>query len=147
VPESRFSSRNTHGASAPPSPSDPGGEGGARAELRLRVLYSLPAIHQQYLFEKVRSLCSRYLRKERVTTSELTPEELLSEIWLKLLGTVSLDDKMDSFTPEWSVDPDVPERDGRVAWLIGEIGGPNALAHRHEDILRQRFGRSQSGRA
>jgi hypothetical protein len=150
VPESRFSSRNTHGASVPPSPGDPGGEGASRAELRLRVLYSLPAIHQQYLFEKVRSLCSSYLRKERVTTSELTPEELLSEIWLKLLGTVSLDDKVDSFMPaiiaEWSVDPDVPERDGRVEWLIGEIGGPNALAHRHEDILRQRFGRSRSGR-
>jgi hypothetical protein len=45
--------------------------------------------------------------------------------------------------PEWSVDPDVPERDGRVEWLIREIGGSNALAHRHGDILRERFGRSR----
>src|SRR5262249_13166004 len=47
---------------------------------------------------------------------------------------------------EWSVAPDAPERDGRVIWLIEEIGGFDAIAHRHEDILRQRFGRSQPGR-
>ena len=51
-----------------------------------------------------------------------------------------MDGRKDSFTPamntEWSVDR-------RVEWLIGEIGGSEALAHRHEDILRQRFGRSR----
>jgi len=142
VPESRFSSRNTHGASVPPSPVRSGEEGASRAELRLRVLCSLPAAHQRYLFEKVSVLCSSYLRKERVPLKELEPRELLSEVWLKLLGTVSIDET-EEFTPEWSVDPDVPERDGRVEWLIREIGGSNALAHRHEDILRERFGRSR----
>ena len=57
--------------------------------------------------------------------SELTAEELLSEIYQKLLGTVSMHDKADNFTSasEWSVDLDAPERDGRVIWLIEEIGG------------------------
>jgi hypothetical protein len=38
------------------------------------------------------------------------------------------------------------ENDGRVVWLIQEIGGFDAIAHRHEDIRRQRFGRSLPGR-
>jgi hypothetical protein len=146
VPESRFSSRNTHGASVPPSSVNIDRAGGARSELRLWVLHSLPATHQRYLFEKVSVLCRNYLRKERVPLSELTPEELLSEVWLKLLGTVSLDDT-EEFTPiaapEWTVDPQTPECDGRVVWLIEEIGGAEAIAHRHEDIRRQRFGRAK----
>ena len=146
MPESRFSSRNTHGASVSPSSVASGGGGAARAELRLRVLLSLPATHQRYLFEKVRVLCSSYLRKEGVPLSELTPRELLSEVWLKLLGTVSLDET-EEFTgaaaPEWTVDPQAPERDGRVVWLVQEIGGAGAIAHRHEDIRRERFGRAK----
>jgi hypothetical protein len=141
VPESRSSSRITHGASVPPSSVDSGGEGAGRGELRLQVLNSLPAPHQRYLFEKVRVLCRNFLRNRR---SELTPEDLLSEIYQKLLGTVSMDDEAE-LTPAiatgWSIDPDDPERDGRVVWLIKEIGGSDALNHRHEDILRQRFGR------
>ena len=143
--ESRFSSRNTHGASVPPTPVRSGEEGASRAELRLRVLCSLPATHQQYLFDEVRLLCRAYLRNKRVSTQELTPEELFSEIWLKLLGTVSMDEKQDRppISTEWSVDPDVPERDGRVIWLVQEIGGAGAIAHRHEDIRRERFGRAK----
>jgi hypothetical protein len=91
-------------------------------------------------------LCKTYLRKERVSLSELTPEELLSEVWLKLLGTVSLEET-EEFTPgaapEWTVDQQNPERDGRVVWLIEEIGGAEAIAHRHEDIRRQRHGRAK----
>jgi hypothetical protein len=146
VPESRFSSRNTHGASVPPSPIRSGEEGVVRGELRLRVLLSLPATHQRYLFEKVSVLCSTYLRKEGVPLSELTPRELLSEVWLKLLGTASLDET-EEFTgaaaPEWTLDPQAPERDGRVVWLVQEIGGAGAIAHRHEDIRRERFGRAK----
>jgi hypothetical protein len=142
VPESQFSSRNTHGASVSPSPARSGEEGVARAELRLRVLLSLPATHQHYLFEKVRVLCSAYLRKEGVPLSELTSRELLSEVWLKLLGTVSLDETKEFTEPEWTVDTH-PERDGRVVWLVQEIGGAGAIAHRHEDIRRERFGRAR----
>jgi hypothetical protein len=142
VPESQFSSRNTHGASISPPSVGSGEKGAARAELRLRVLLSLPATHQSYLFEKVRVLCSSYLRKERVPLSELKKEELLSEVWLKLLGTVSLDETEGTAALEWTVDPH-PERDGRVVWLIQEIGGAGAMAHRHEDIRRERHGRSR----
>ena len=141
VPESRFSSRNTHGASVPPSPVRSGEEGASRAELRLRVLLSLPATHQSYLFEKVRVLCGNYLRENRVPLEELTPRELVSEVWLKLLGTVSLDKTEGAAAPEWTVNPH-PERDGRVVWLFQEIRGAGAIAHRHEDIRRERHGRS-----
>lgn len=42
---------------------------------------------------------------------------------------------------ETTDDPDAPDRDGRVIWLIEEIGGFAAMSHRFEDILRQRHGR------
>jgi hypothetical protein len=93
---------------------------------------------------------SGYLRKWQVPGAEVTPDELLSEIWQKLLGTVSLDkeqtDELTALPPEWSINLDAPERDGRVVWLIQEIGGSAAMAHRLEDIARQRHGRFQPGR-
>jgi hypothetical protein len=112
------------------------------------VLCSLPLRHQGYLFEEIRKLCRDYLRNRRIHVSEMTPEELVSEIWQKLLGTVSLqnDEAIFANPAEWSIDPHTPECDGRVVWLIEEIGGFEAIAHRYEDILRQRFGRSRPGR-
>jgi hypothetical protein len=96
-------------------------------------------------------LCENYLRRKHVSAAEVTPEELLSEIWEKLLGTVSLDsdeteESATTLPAEWSVNPDVPERDGRVVWLVREIGGFDAIAHRHEDLRRKRHGRFQDGR-
>jgi hypothetical protein len=38
-----------------------------------------------------------------------------------------------------------PICDGRVIWLLQEIGGLQAIAHRHEDILRRRHGRTVPG--
>ena len=122
--------------------------GQERAELRLRVLRSLPPRHQRYVFEEIRKLCNDFLRSQRVPSSELTPEELLSEIWQKLLGAVSAHADEGSSAPyptQVSIDADAPERDGRVVWLIDEIGGSVAMAHRREDILRRRFGRGASG--
>ena len=124
--------------------------GQARAELRLRVLCSLPPRHQRYLFEETRKLCSHFLRSQRVPSSEMTPEELLSEIWQKFLGPLSVDSEeasdSSSLDPaQVSIDADVPERDGRVVWLIDQIGGSAAIAHRREDILRRRFGRASGG--
>jgi hypothetical protein len=80
----------------------------------------------------------------------LTAEELLSEIWQKLLGTGSVGsgetiDLCSGDLTQVSIDPDVPERDGRVVWLIEEIGGAMAIAHRREDVLRARFGRASAG--
>ncbi len=147
--ESQASNRNGDRAASSPPPSD-GGGGLARGHLRLQVLWSLPEGHQRYLFDEVHKLCRTYLRRQRVPPSEMTPEELISEIWQKLLGTVSLLDAETSdcfpVNPgEWSVDLRAPERDGRVVWLIEEIGGSEALGHRCEDILRQRYGRSLPG--
>jgi hypothetical protein len=149
VPESRSPSRSSDNASASLAPNEDGGAGAARAELRLRVLRSLPPAHQRYVFEEIHRLSRLYLRNRRVPASEVTPEELVSETWQKLLGTVSLNHAPE-FVPvaptEWSTDPEVPERDGRVVWLVEQIGGLEALSHRHEDILRQRFGRSSPDR-
>jgi hypothetical protein len=87
------------------------------------------------------------LRNRGIPRSEITPHELLSEIWLKLLGTIAIDDGETSESSyldpaDWSIDPEAPERDGRVVWMIDEIGGAQAISHRCEDILRRRFGRS-----
>jgi hypothetical protein len=151
VPESRFSSRNPYDTPVRPSPGGGGGVGVGRGELRLRVLRSLPATHQQYLCRAIRILCLSYLRKRHVPAGQVTPDELLSEIWQKLLGTVSLDsDETEECTtalpPEGSINPDAPEGDGRVVWLIQEIGGPDAIRHRHEDLLRRLHGRVRDGR-
>jgi len=126
------------------------GWGDVRAELRLRVLRSLPPRHQRYLFDEIRRLCRDFLRRQQVPSSEMTPEELLSEIWQKLLGTVSVQNEegpgLSSPDPsQASINASAPERDGRVVWLIDQIGGSVALAHRREDILRRRFGRSTAG--
>jgi hypothetical protein len=95
-------------------------------------------------------VCRDFLRNRGVPSSELTAEELLSEIWQKLLGTVSVGagetiDLCSGDLTQVSIDPDVPERDGRVVWLVEEIGGAMAIAHRREDILRARFGRASTG--
>jgi len=123
--------------------------GQARAELRLRVLHSLPPRHQRYLFEEIRKLCHHFLHSQRVPSSEMTPEELLSEVWQKLLGAVSVQSEEEgapALDPtQVSIDADAPERDGRVVWLINEIGGSAGIAHRREDILRRRFGRASGG--
>jgi hypothetical protein len=126
------------------------GRGQERAELRLRVLCSLPPRHQKYVFGELHQMCRNFLRRQRVPLSEMTPEELLSEIWQKLLGTVSVHDEerpgLSFLDPnQANVDADTPERDGRVAWLMDQIGGAEAMAHRREDILRRRFGRTAAG--
>jgi len=126
------------------------GWGEYRAELRLRVLRSLPARHQRYLFDEIRKLCRDFLRSQHVPPAEMTPEELLSEIWQKLLGAVSTNNKetpdLSSLDPnQASINADAPESDGRVVWLIDQMGGSVALAHRREDILRRRFGRATAG--
>jgi hypothetical protein len=114
----------------------------------LAVLWSLPVRHQTYLFGEVRKLCSGSLRRNGIAADEVTPLELVSEVWKKLLGSVSLGtDHLPVIRPdEWSTDPNVPENDERVKWLIAEIGGHDALRHRYEDIQRERHGRSKAGR-
>jgi hypothetical protein len=145
VPDLPTSRRNTNGESASLGSDKPGDQNEARGELRLRVLNSLPILHQRYLFEEIRKRCSWYLRSRRVSGSEVTIEEMLSEVWKKLLSNISVQAESTGFPfHESSSDLIAPDRDGRVVWLIKEVGGPEALSHRHEDILRQRHGRSMA---
>jgi len=65
-----------------------GREEEGRAELRLRMLHSLPRPHRDHLYRVVRVSCERYLRTKAVPQAELSIEELLSEVWAKLLGVV-----------------------------------------------------------
>jgi hypothetical protein len=147
MPESGLSSRITSGASVSSRSTDRGIEGAARGELRLLVLRSLPQSHERYLFSEIRTLCSGYLRRNRISAQEITADELLSEVWLKLVGTGSLpnDEHLPALNPaDWSVDLHMPERDGRIVWLIQEIGGSVAIAHRHADVRRRLFGRGRA---
>jgi hypothetical protein len=142
VPELPFSRRHTHEQSAQTVSATGGGRDVTRGELRLRVLNSLPWLHQQYLFEEIRKQCSKYLRSKSVSGSEISVEELLSEVWKKLLGSVSVQEEATLTFEETSIDPHAPDRDGRVIWLLREVGGFEAMSHRCEDILRLRFGRT-----
>ena len=121
---------------------------------RLRVLNGLPRQHQDYFFEAVRRLCASYVgsRGTPVADRELEFLELFSEVMAKLLGATAAGegqgpraeaaDEMPNM--DWNVHTD-PKQDGRVAWLVAEIGGRTALAHRHEDIRRRLYGRWREG--
>ena len=143
MPESRISRRNTSERSAPAA------ESGTFA---LRVLWTLPQAHQAFVFHEIRGLCRHYLRNKPEDASEISSEELVSEVWAKLIGRITMpnpDDAADRSNfpdpSDWTIDPQAPENDGRVVWLIREIGGPRALAHRCEDIRRRRWGRATPG--
>jgi hypothetical protein len=108
---------------------------------RLAVLSALPAGHQRYLFEKVENLCADWLRRHRIVQREITPRELSSEIWLKLVSTLTPADDTTGFVQDLLIGAADPRNDERVIWLIAEVGGSQAIQHRYEDINRQRYGR------
>ena len=148
VPETKASSRTMESEFARRENED-GREEEGRAELRLRMLHSLPRSHRDYLYRVVRGSCERYLRTKAVPQAELSIEELLSEVWAKLLGVVVVKSSSEqtataSLTSLTTNEHD-PVRDGRVIWLLHEMGGLQAIAHRHEDILRRRHGRAVPG--
>jgi hypothetical protein len=143
VPESRIS-RRIRGERSTPAP-----EGGTFA---LRVLRTLPQAHQAFVFHEIRRLCHHYLRSKPEAASEISSEELVSEVWAKLIGSITMPDPSDAAErsnfpdpSDWTIDLHGPENDGRVVWLIREVGGPRALAHRCEDIRRRRWGRATPG--
>lgn len=143
VPESPISGRNRHRDSARVSSTE---DRAARAQMRLRALCSLPPTHQLFLFEKIRTMCSLFLRNRRIPHTEVSSEELLSEIWAKLIGTSVLPDEesaLDVLEQSEFTNSDTPSEDGRVVWLIEEIGGSTALAHRYSDVERRKFGRTR----
>src|SRR5262249_10656314 len=121
VPETRISRRGGGERSAPAP------ESGTFA---LRVLWTLPQVHQAFVFREIGGLCRHYLRSKPEDASEISSEELVSEVWAKLIGRITMPDPDDaadrSNFPDpsgWTIDPQVPENDGRVVWLIREIGG------------------------
>jgi hypothetical protein len=125
----------------------------AAGATRLSVLNSLPRQHQDYFFEAVRNLCASYVASRGTPIVERNAEslELFSEVMAKLLGATASGEgphadanEEDEPTPDWTAHSD-PKRDGRVSWLVAEIGGRQALAHRHEDIRRRLYGRWKEG--
>jgi hypothetical protein len=145
VPELQDSIRISEEASAEPPPPDGDGARLTLGELRLQVLRSLPPRHEQYLIKEIRKWCSAYLHANPVAAREISPGQLVSEIWLRLIGAVVLPNEEEMFDfptrESWSTDP---EHDGRVEWLIQQIGGRQALGHRCEDIRREQWGRALS---
>jgi len=124
----------------------------AAGATRLKVLNSLPRQHQDYFFGEVRKLCANFIASgdTPIALRESGALELFSEVMAKLLGAGSSGNLMASnkdtgaIERDWRVDHD-PSRDGRVSWLVSEIGGRQALAHRNEDIRRRLYGRWRKG--
>lgn len=115
-------------------------------ELRLRVLKSLPERHIYHLHMQMLQNCRAYLRQHQDPDSEISAEELLSEIWKKLVGSVSTEQRVPAELLKYvTIDNEDPGRDGRIAWLLESTGGTGALRHRCEDIRRERHGRSSKG--
>ena len=120
---------------------------------RLSVLNSLPRQHQDYFFEVVRKLCAAVVASRGAPGADRESEslELFSEVMAKLLGATATGDAQHAETkggeeikPNLTVHKS-PQQDGRVAWLVAEIGGRQALAHRLEDIRRRLYGRWREG--
>jgi hypothetical protein len=119
---------------------------------RLSVLNGLPREHQDFFFEAVRKQCAAYVASRGTPVAERESQslELFSEVMAKLLGATAASEGQDAVaaddapSEEWNVHND-PRQDGRVAWLIAEVGGRTALAHRHEDIRRRLYGRWREG--
>src|SRR4051794_2236902 len=95
-----------------------GGQEEGRAELRLRMLHSLPRSHRDYLYGVVRGSCERYLRSKAVPQAELSIEELLSEVWAKLLGVLVVKSSSEQTATArltgLTTNEHDPVRDGRV---------------------------------
>ena len=53
------------------------------AEMRWKVLHSLPKRHQGYVYEAVRERCAEFLRTQ---SFPVTDRELVSQVWIKVLA-------------------------------------------------------------
>jgi hypothetical protein len=78
----------------------------------LRVLWTLPRAHQAFVFHEIAGLCRQYLRSKPEAASEISSEELVSEVWAKLIGSITMPDPNDTAErsnfpdpSDWSIDP------------------------------------------
>ena len=56
----------------------------------LRVLGTLSQAHQNSLFHEICGLCREYLHSKPADASEIRSEELVSEVWAKLIGSITV---------------------------------------------------------
>ena len=65
-------SRRDGGERSAPAPED--------GTFALRVLWTLPQAHQSFVFHEIGGLCRHYLRSKPEDASEISSEELVSEV-------------------------------------------------------------------
>jgi hypothetical protein len=123
--------------------------------MALRVLHSLGAQHETYVYREIQKRCAQYIGSLGLPSEErLSAEaELFSEVMVKLLGVAASHGPEDGLRPANERDREQPEsmfqsntspeKDERILWLIQEVGGRRALSHRFEDMRRRRWGRSR----
>jgi hypothetical protein len=126
-----------------------------RREQRLRMFNALPKRHQEHVYAEVRKMCAAYLAAVGGPAGHR--DELVSEVFAQQLLDVAVlpspdygdqvkqkveiqEEQLSQLPSGLVVDEHDPKRDGRVAWLIAEIGGRRALSHRYEDMRRRQFG-------
>ena len=101
------------------------------AEMRWRVVHSLPRQHQNYLFDAIRKRCGEYLAKQRFA---ITERELVSQLWIKLMAGVWLRPNESVALAEGNLDHELafllerkrwnelhPDEDIRTHWLLNEL--------------------------
>ena len=126
-----------------------------RREQRLRIFTALPKRHQEHVYAEVRKLCAAYLAAVGGPAGDR--DELVSQVFAEQLLAVGVlpspadggqvkqkvrtqEEQLPQLPTDFVVDEHDAKRDGRVAWLIEEIGGRRALSYRYEDMRRFRFG-------
>jgi hypothetical protein len=142
-------------------------------ELRLALWSTLPERHRDEVCRQVRRRCEAFIAAAGVERSErgAASASLTSEVIAHLLRAVSLRWDEESMhhpgetaaaggaRPAPSAMPAAPgpwadagaihaedaARDGRVLWLLDEIGNRRALAHRFEDMRRRERGGKWDG--
>jgi hypothetical protein len=125
-----------------------GTQGGVEgsATFRLRVLDSLPRPYQDQFIEIIRERCKDYIAaasRSDWRIGEWEADELSSEVFAKMLGVSGIGMVHDPAVDSGKEVPAIPDNwtyCERVTWLVDQVGGPQALKHRHEDIRRRRHG-------
>src|SRR5262249_48431638 len=71
-------------------------DGAVCGTFALRVLWTMSRAHQAFVFGEICELCRHYLRSKPQDASEISSEELVSEVWAKLIGSITMPDPNDT---------------------------------------------------